>query len=55
MSVLVQDFRIGHGGSGGFREILDTGGLEFQDGHSLLESVLGTLSRGEFGHAFIFD
>ncbi len=42
-------------GSGGFSEIPGTGGLEFQDGHSLLGRILRTLSRGNFGHACIFD
>ena len=31
------------------------GGLEFQDGHSPLGSILRTLSRGKFGHACILD
>jgi hypothetical protein len=48
-------FGFDHEGSGGFSEIPGTGGPEFQDGHSLLGRVLGTLSRGKFGHACIFD
>ena len=48
-------FGVNHEGSGGFCEIPGTGGLEFQDGHSLLGSVLGTLSREKFGHTYIFD
>ncbi len=48
-------FGFDHEGSGCFSQIPRAGGLEFQDGHSLLGRVLGTLSRGKFGHARIFD
>jgi hypothetical protein len=48
-------FGFDHEVSGGFRQIPRAGGLEFQDGHSLLGSILRTLSRVKFGHACIFD
>ncbi len=48
-------FGFDHEGSGGLCKIPGTGGLEFQDGHSHSGSVLGTLSRGNCGHACIFD
>ena len=48
-------FGLQHESPGGFCQIPGAGGLEFQDGHSLLGYVLGPLSRGESGHAGIFD
>jgi hypothetical protein len=48
-------FEFDHEGSGGFSEVPGAGGLEFQDGHSLLGRILRTLSRGKSGHACILD